>query len=320
MDIRQIDNPEIREYCKELFDALANYTDEERKNIEDAFDFAWHAHSEISQVRKSGEPYIIHPLAVAKILVGFGMDAPSVQAALMHDVAEDTPYSIDDISRRFGSEVAFLVDGVTKMGHVPLKGKEEQQAENLRKLLLAMSNDIRVIIIKLADRLHNMRTLSFVKAKKRRETARETLEIYAPIAHRLGIRAMKEELEDLAIGYLDPVAYENISCRLSELEPKQKDFLKRIVFAMSERVMPVCSGARIDSRIKSVHGIFKKMYMQGKLFEEIYDIYAVRIIVDTVPQCYNCLGIIHDMYTPLGGRFKDYISTPKSNNYQSLHT
>ncbi len=320
MTSEELGSFEIREYYKELLDSLGNFSDEERSRINAAYEYAKAAHEEVAQFRKSGEPYIIHPLAVAKILASFGMDVPSIQAALLHDVAEDTPRTIEDVRQTFGQEVATLVDGVTKMGHVPLKGKEEQQAENLRKLLLAMTGDIRVIIIKLADRLHNMRTLSFVKQAKRRDTARETLEIYAPIAHRLGIRAVKEELEDLAIGYLDPVSYEEISCKLSELEPKQKDFLNYIVGDISARVTPLVSDCKITSRIKSVHGIYRKMYMQGKLFEEIYDIYAVRIIVDTVPECYNCLGVIHDMYTPLVGRFKDYISTPKTNGYQSLHT
>ena len=283
-----------------------------------AFEFAFGAHS--GQRRKSGEPYIIHPVAVADILIGFGMDAQSVEAALLHDTVEDTPVTEDDIKKNFGASVALLVDGVTKLGKVPLASREEQQAENLRKLLLAMCEDIRVIIIKLADRLHNMRTLKFVPEQKRRDTARETIEIYAPIAHRLGIRPVKEELEDLAISYLDPIAYAEIEKALAEQEPMRKEFLDSIKAKIGARIKEVVSDAVIEGRIKSVHGIYRKMYMQGKSFEEIYDIYAVRIIVDTVSDCYNCLGVIHDMYKPIQGRFKDYISTPKPNMYQSLHT
>ena len=286
--------------------------------IELAFEFAFGAHS--GQRRKSGEPYIIHPVAVADILIGFGMDAQSVEAALLHDTVEDTPVTEDDIKKNFGASVALLVDGVTKLGKVPLASKEEQQAENLRKLLLAMCEDIRVIIIKLADRLHNMRTLKFVPEQKRRDTARETIEIYAPIAHRLGIRPVKEELEDLAISYLDPVAYKEIRDRLEQQQSKRKEYLDSIQKKISERIKLVVPNASISGRIKSVHGIYRKMYMQGKSFDEIYDIYAVRIIVDDVIDCYNCLGIIHDMFKSIPGRFKDYISTPKANMYQSLHT
>ncbi len=290
----------------------------EAEKIEQAFMYAYESHN--GQLRKSGEPYIIHPIAVAKILIGFGMDWQSVTAALLHDVVEDTPVTSEDVRRRFGGDVQYLVDGVTKLGKVPLQNKEEQQAENLRKLLLAMSEDIRVIIIKLADRLHNMRTLKYVPEQKRRDTAKETIEIYAPIAHRLGIRPVKEELEDLAISYLDPIAYKEIEDALADQEPLRKEFLDAIKEKIAVRIKTVVSDAVVQGRIKSVHGIYRKMYMQGKTFEEIYDIYAVRIIVDTVSDCYNCLGVIHDMYKPIQGRFKDYISTPKPNMYQSLHT
>lgn len=295
-----------------------SYSPEDGAEIKKAFDFAYNAHN--GQRRKSGEPYIIHPVAVADILIGFGMDAQSVEAALLHDTVEDTPVTSEEIKKNFGASVELLVDGVTKLGKVPLASKEEQQAENLRKLLLAMSKDIRVIIIKLADRLHNMRTLKYVPEQKRRDTARETIEIYAPIAHRLGIRPVKEELEDLAISYLDPIAYNEIEHALAEQEPLRKEFLDGIKAKIGARIKEVVSDAVIEGRIKSVHGIYRKMYMQGKSFEEIYDIYAVRIIVDTVGDCYNCLGVIHDMYKPIQGRFKDYISTPKPNMYQSLHT
>ena len=307
------------EYYAEL-GRLVNetYPAEEAQKIEQAFTFAYNAHN--GQLRKSGEAYIIHPVAVAKILIGFGMDYQSVIAALLHDVVEDTPVTSEEVKRLFGETVALLVEGVTKLGKVPLASREEQQAENLRKLLLAMSEDIRVIIIKLADRLHNMRTLKYVPEQKRRDTAKETIEIYAPIAHRLGIRPVKEELEDLAISYLDPVAYEEIKRALAEQEPQRKEFLESIKQKIAARVKTVVQDATIEGRIKSVHGIYRKMYMQGRSFEEIYDIYAVRLIVNTVSDCYNCLGVIHDMYKPITGRFKDYISTPKPNMYQSLHT
>ncbi len=286
--------------------------------IQKALEIACTAHE--GQLRRSGEPYIIHPVAVAKIIINLGMDSESVVAALLHDVVEDTYISDADVRKLFGADIAVLVDGVTKLGKVPLSSREEVQAENLRKMLLAMSQDIRVIIIKLADRLHNMRTLNFMEEQKRRDKALETLEIYAPIAHRLGIRAVKEELEDLAIRYLDPVAYEEIKNSLAMQEEARKAFLSQIQQKILERVETITPGAHIEGRIKSVHGIYRKMYMQNRNFDEIYDIYAVRVIVDTVVDCYNVLGIVHDMYKPIPGRFKDYISTPKPNMYQSLHT
>lgn len=286
--------------------------------IKKALELAYNAHE--GQLRRSGEPYIIHPVAVAKIIVGLGMDTESVCAAVLHDVVEDTEFTDEDIKKMFGADIAALVDGVTKLGKVPLSSKEEIQAENLRKMLLAMSRDIRVIIIKLADRLHNMRTLEYMQEQKRRDKALETIEIYAPLAHRLGIRAVKEELEDLAISYLDPVAYNEIKQSLAMQEKERKAFLESIKQKIHERVETVTPGAHIDGRIKSVHGIYRKMYMQNKNFDAIYDVYAVRVIVDTVIDCYNVLGIIHDLYKPIPGRFKDYISTPKPNMYQSLHT
>ncbi len=295
-----------------------HFTPEEVEQIDRAYALACKAHE--GQFRLSGEPYIIHPICVADILVGIGMDASSIIAALLHDTVEDTPVTLEDISREFGEEVVTLVDGVTKLGKVPLSTQEEQQAENIRKMLLAMSKDVRVIIIKLADRLHNMRTLMFKKPQRRRDIALETLEIYAPLAHRLGIRPIKEELEDLAISFLDPVAYKEIEQKLSEQSTRRQEFLNEIKQSIADRVHQESPNARIDGRIKSVHGIYRKMYMQNKNFDEIYDIYAVRVIVDTVIECYNCLGIIHDLYRPLPGRFKDYISTPKPNMYQSLHT
>lgn len=305
----------VRNRIKEI------HSEEELKVIDKAFRIANELHGD--QKRKSGEPYIIHPIAVCDILVDLGMDWQSLVAALLHDVVEDTPYTIERLIEDFGEEVAVLVDGVTKLGQVQINSaetKEEQQAENIRKMLLAMSKDIRVIIVKLADRVHNMRTLQFMPPQKQRDKALETLEIFAPISHRLGIRSVKEELEDRAIRFLDPVAYEGIEQNLANTNDSGTDFLESIKQKIGDRVHETVPKAQISGRIKSVHGIYRKMYMQGKDFDEIYDIYAVRIIVDSVIDCYNCLGIIHDMYNPLPGRFKDYISTPKPNMYQSLHT
>ncbi|MBR7060437.1 MAG: bifunctional (p)ppGpp synthetase/guanosine-3',5'-bis(diphosphate) 3'-pyrophosphohydrolase [Eubacterium sp.] len=288
------------------------------EKIEKAYSLARDAHKD--QRRRSGEPYIMHPVAVAKILFEMGMDNECIIAALLHDVVEDTEYTLDYIGKNFGNDVALLVDGVTKLGQIPLSTREEIQAENIRKMFIAMNQDVRVIIIKLADRLHNMRTLEHMPKYKQREKSLETLEIYAPIAHRLGIRQFKEELEDLAIRYLDPVAYKEIEDSLSMKKEEGVKFLADIENQISEKLTPIMSYVKITSRVKSVHGIFRKVYIKGKSFDEIYDIYAVRIIVDDTKDCYNALGIIHDMFTPLPGRFKDYISMPKPNLYQSLHT
>lgn len=306
------------DYLKLRTQAESSFSPEEVALIDKAFRTAEKAHE--GQKRSSGEPYIIHPIAVAQILMEFGMDCQSVVAALLHDTVEDTSISIEEVESSFGKEIALLVDGVTKLEKINLKTKEEQQAENLRKMLLAMSQDIRVIIIKLADRLHNVRTLGFVDEQKRRDKALETLEIYAPIAHRLGIRPFKEELEDRAISFLDPVAYKEIEESLEAQRETHSDFLLNTKKLIEDRIKQSVDGAVIDGRIKSVHGIYRKMYMQNRSFDEIYDIYAIRIIVNTVIECYDCLGVIHDMFRPIPGRFKDYISTPKPNMYQSLHT
>lgn len=286
--------------------------------IQRAFDFADRCHK--GQVRASGEPYIIHPVSVAAILVGLGMDNETVVAALLHDVVEDTSITLEDITKGFGDDVAQLVDGVTKLDKIPLSSREEQQAENIRKMLLAMAKDVRVIIIKLADRLHNLRTIEFKPEQKRRDTALETMEVYAPLAHRLGIRGIKEELEDISLKYLDPVAYEEIEKALATKKDERTAFLEHMKEKIMGRVVEEHKNAYIEGRVKSVYGIYRKVYLDGRSFEEIYDIYAVRLIVDTVFDCYNILGIIHDMFRPIPNRFKDYISTPKSNMYQSLHT
>ncbi len=274
-----------------------------------------------NQKRESGEPYITHPLAVAYILLELGMDTDTICSALLHDVVEDTDCTLEQLQKKFGTDVAMLVNGVTKLKKVETFTKDEQKAENIRKILLAMSEDIRVIIIKLADRLHNMRTLNFCKEEKRRTIAHETMNIYAPIAHRLGISSIKDEFEDLAFQYLDPYAYEEIEKQMAmrkEAREELVEAIKQIIYdRLSKDFDPV---PQIDGRVKSNYGIYKKVYRDGKEIDQIYDRYAVRVIVNTVTECYNVLGIIHDMFKPIPNRFKDYISTPKSNMYQSLHT
>ena len=285
--------------------------------LDKAYALADKAHA--GQNRRSGEPYICHPLNVALLLVELGMDTESLAAALMHDVVEDTHVRLDEISASFGPDVARLVDGVTKLTKIQFSSVEEQQAENLRKMLLAMSQDVRVMIIKLCDRLHNMRTGDAWPEQKRRDKALETMEVYAPIAHRLGISNIKEELEDRSLRYLDPVGYQEIKDLLAGSGGEA--FVTGVASVIEERLaengMP---NAVMKSRVKSVYGVYRKMFIQDRDFEEIYDVYAVRIILDTVAECYNALGVIHDMYHPIPNRFKDYISTPKPNMYQSLHT
>ena len=266
-------------------------------------------------LRHSGER--VSPEKLAQEL---GMDTESIVAALLHDVVEDTAVNLDEVRRQFGQEVAGLVDGVTKLERIPYSSREEEQAENLRKMLLAMADDIRVIIIKLADRLHNIRTIEFMPEQKRRDKALETMEVYAPIAHRLGIRAVKEELEDRSLRCLDPVAYQEIENALALKAADREKFIATIKQRIIDRVSPMIPNVYLEGRVKSINGIYRKVFVQGKSMEEIYDIYAVRVIVDTVNDCYNVLGIIHDMFRPIPNRFKDYISTPKPNLYQSLHT
>lgn len=288
------------------------------EKIKKAYDLSRSAHE--GQLRSSGEPFFYHPFSVACIIISLGMDTESVIAALLHDVVEDTETKRVDIEKIFGSDVAALVEGVTKLGKIPFSSKEEQQSENLRKMLIAMAEDIRVIIIKLADRLHNMRTIDAMPEQHQRDKSVETLEVFAPIAHRLGIRALKEELEDLAIAHLDPVAYDEIVQSLASRKQYREEFLETIKNRIRVRLEPEIDNLYLEGRVKSIHGIYRKMYIQGKAFEEIYDVYAIRIITDTVVDCYNILGVMHDMFRPIPGRFKDYISTPKPNMYQSLHT
>lgn len=311
---------EIKDY-NELLDCMKNQGGSyDIPLIKKAFEFCVEYHN--GQKRLTNEAYYIHPFNVAKIIVTLGMDSQSIAAALLHDVVEDTNVSVEDIKKQFGDEVALLVDGVTKIGRLSISSKEQQQAESLRKMLIAMGKDIRVIIIKLADRLHNMRTIDAMPEQKQRDKSLETLEIYAPIAHRLGIRPVKEELEDLAIKHLDPVAYSEIEQLLKVRYTERIQILEDIKKGIETRLKEEMPNVKMSfqGRVKSIHGIYRKMYVQGRDFDEIYDVYAIRIITDTVADCYNILGIMHDMFRPIPNRFKDYISTPKPNMYQSLHT
>jgi GTP pyrophosphokinase len=287
-----------------------------------AYEFAAKHHK--GQKRSSGQDYIIHPLAVAYILLELGMDTDTICAALLHDVVEDTDVTLEEVKKRFGQDVAMLVDGVTKLTKFPMFNRQEQQAENVRKIFLAMSQDIRVMIIKLCDRLHNMRTLKYRPRDKQLNTANETMSIYVPIAHRLGIRAVQEELEDLAFHYLDPYAYHEIEVILAKNKDEREEFINNIQEQISKRFESSNDGfirpPYIEGRVKSMHGIYKKVFIKHKNIDEIYDKYAVRIIVSTKSECYNVLGLMHDMFRPIPNRVKDYISNPKANMYQSLHT
>ncbi|SDB13981.1 GTP pyrophosphokinase [Ruminococcaceae bacterium FB2012] len=314
----------LREYPVYTVDALIQKILDDDKQydlskIVSAYETADHYHAD--QKRESGEPYITHPVTVAYILLELGMDTDTICAALLHDVVEDTDCTLEEIQKKFGADVAMLVNGVTKLEKVEIFTKDEQKAENIRKILLAMSEDIRVIIIKLADRLHNMRTLHYCRDEKRRVIAHETMNIYAPIAHRLGIRSIKDELEDLAFYFLDPYAYAEIERQMKLRKEARSKLIDDIKYKIETRLAndfdPV---PLIEGRVKSNYGIYKKVFRDGKEIDQIYDRYAVRIIVNTVTECYNVLGIIHDMFKPIPNRFKDYISTPKPNMYQSLHT
>ena len=288
------------------------------EKITQAYKVAEKAHE--GQLRTSGDPYITHPLAVAAILLDYCMDTDTICAALLHDTEEDTDVTLDELRKKFGEDVALMVDGVTKIGLVPLVSKEEQQAENIRKILMAMSKDIRVIIIKLADRLHNMRTLAARPPEKQRKTSLETMNFYAPIAHRLGMSDVKEEMEDIAIHYLDPYGCKEVEEQIALHKEERDAFIDSIKKRIRERISDIKPEPIIEGRVKSIYSIYKKVYVKNKRFDEIYDIYAVRVIVQSVIECYNVLGVIHDMFRPIPYRFKDYIATPKPNRYQSLHT
>ncbi len=294
--------------------------------IEKAYKTAYDAHKE--QVRKSGEPYIIHPLCVAIILADLEMDKETITAGLLHDVVEDTIMTEEEIKKEFGSDVALLVDGVTKLQLLQMPGdyegktpdRLEMQAENLRKMFLAMAKDIRVILIKLADRLHNMRTLKHMPPEKQQRIARETLDIYAPIAQRLGISKIKVELDDLSLKYLEPEVYYDLVDKIAIRKSERERYIQNIVNEVSRHIENAGIRAQIDGRVKHFFSIYKKMKNQDKTIDQIYDLFAVRIIVDSVKDCYAALGVIHEMYKPIPGRFKDYIAMPKANMYQSLHT
>ncbi len=283
-----------------------------------AFDIARELHD--GQLRKSGEPYLLHPIAVAKILVQLGMDDETIVGGLLHDVVEDTEYTREQLVQDFSEEVALLVDGVTKLGAIKFDTKEEAQAENLRKMFLAMSKDIRVLIIKLADRLHNMRTLEFMREEKKLEKARETLDIYAPLASRLGIYTVKFELEDISLKYLHPREYETLEIEVTEKKEQRVQFINQVIDEIKEALDQMNMQYDISGRSKHLYSVYKKMILQHKQLDEIFDLTAVRIIVENVRDCYAVLGQVHTMWKPLPGRFKDYIAMPKPNMYQSLHT
>ena len=286
--------------------------------ITKAYKFAEKSHGD--QRRVSGIPYILHPTSVACILAELGMDTDAICSALLHDVVEDTDVSLAEVEKLFGADVAKLIDGVTKISKIPFSSREQQQAENIRKMLIAMANDIRVIIIKLADRLHNMRTISCMPEQSRRDKAHENMQVFAPIAHRLGIKTVKDELEDLSLQYLDPIGYKEIEEAISLSEDDREKFIESIKTQILVKTEGLIKSVYISGRVKSINSIYRKTFMQGKTIDQIFDVFAVRVIVDTMSDCYNVLGVVHDIFKPIPNRFKDYISMPKPNMYQSLHT
>ncbi len=304
-----------KEFIKKLLSINPNYNTE---SIEKAYEVAERLHE--GQVRKSGEPYLIHPVNVAYILAELGMDEANIFGGLLHDVVEDTEYTREDLVDDFSEEIAVLVDGVTKLGNIKYESKEEIQAENFRKMFLAMSKDIRVLVIKLADRLHNMRTLEFMRPEKRIEKATETLEIYAPLAARLGIFSIKFELEDLALKYLHPEEYDDLVIKIGQMKTKRETIINNVIQEIKEALDDMGLKYEIYGRAKHYYSIYKKMMIQHKDIDEIFDLIAVRIIVESVRDCYAVLGIVHTLWTPIPGRFKDYIAMPKPNMYQSIHT
>jgi len=301
---------------KNILERSENSYDMEK--ITKAYNLAEKSHGD--QRRVSGIPYILHPTSVACIVAELGMDTDSICGALLHDVVEDTPVMLDEITKQFGSDVAKLIDGVTKISKIPYSTREQQQAENIRKMLIAMADDIRVIIIKLADRLHNMRTMDCMPEQKRRDKSLENMQVFAPIAHRLGIKTVKDELEDRSLQYLDPVGYKEIEDALLMNEEGRDRFIESIKNQILEKTQNTIKNIYISGRVKSINSIYRKTFMQGRTIDQIFDVFAVRVIVDTVPDCYNVLGVVHDIFKPIPNRFKDYISMPKPNMYQSLHT
>lgn len=310
---------EERFLISDLCDLIAEYMDQAQvKEVYRAYLFGAQAHE--GQIRVSGEPYIYHPIAVARILAQMHMDVKSIIASILHDVLEDTPATRKLIEREFGKDVAHLVDGVSKLTHIKFKNKIEQQAENIQKVLLAMAKDIRVIMIKLADRLHNMRTLDALRPDKRRRIALETLEIYIPIANRLGIYTIRHELENLAFKAMYPVRYEVLEHAVDKTGGHRKELIDKINQALSSRLVEMSIDSNIVSRKKHLFSIYNKMKDKHLPFKKVLDVYALRVLVDSVDDCYRVLGIVHNLFKPIPGRFKDYIAIPKSNGYQSLHT
>ncbi|WP_308534044.1 bifunctional (p)ppGpp synthetase/guanosine-3',5'-bis(diphosphate) 3'-pyrophosphohydrolase [uncultured Peptoniphilus sp.] len=304
---------------EELIDKVKKYnTGADEGQIMKAYELAKKNHA--GQKRNSGEDYIIHPVHVAMILADMNMDTPTIIAGLLHDTIEDTKVTYDDIKKEFGEEIADLVDGVTKLKKLNYKNKQEKQAENIRKMVLAMAKDIRVIIVKLADRLHNMRTLEYMTEEKKKEKATETIEIYAPIAYRLGMSRVKWELEDLSLRYLDPDDYYKLVEMVNKRRNEREDLINNIIKTLKENLDKVGIEFEINGRPKNFYSIYKKMKVKGKVFDEIYDLSAVRILTNDIKDCYGALGVVHTLYKPIPGRFKDYIAMPKPNNYQSLHT
>ncbi len=289
-----------------------------RPYMQEVYEFAKAAHA--GQTRDSGEAYINHPLGVASILVDMGLDRTSIAAALLHDVVEDTPVKLEEIRERFGPEVAALVDGVTKLSRISFQSKQEQQVENLRKMFLAMAKDIRVILIKLADRMHNMRTLKYLPVEKQKKIARETLEIYAPLTHRLGMYKFKWELEDLALRFLEPQKYYELVQKVAKKRQEREGYIEKVRKELQQQLAALGIKAEVQGRPKHFYSIYHKMTKQNKPFEEIYDLMALRVLVETIPDCYEALGVVHNLWKPIPGGFKDYIAMPKSNMYQSLHT
>ena len=311
-------DPILEQYTALENKVLAYTPNLDKARLFDAFTYADNAHA--SQQRKDGSPYITHPLAVADLVADLELDPDSVIAALLHDTIEDTGATHEDVAKRFGEPVAELVEGVTKLTRVQYASREEKQMENLRKMLLAMAKDIRVILIKICDRLHNMRTMQYQSPKKQREKALETMEIYAPLAHRLGMQRIKWELEDLSLKYLDPVGYNDIKTQLESRFSAHQEFLTNTQAKLQKRMEDEGIHCTVYGRIKHIYSIYRKMYTQHKTLFEIFDLYAFRVIVDDIADCYNVLGLVHDMFNLVPDRFKDYISTPKPNMYQSLHT
>ena len=289
-----------------------------KDRIRAAFDFSRNAHA--AQLRSDGSPFVTHPLATAELVVEMGLDEDSICAALLHDCIEDTPATFEVIEKAFGKDVAALVDGVTKLTRGKYTSKEEEQMENLRKMLIAMVKDIRVIMIKIADRLHNMRTMEYISDKKRREKARETMEIYAPIAHRLGMQKFKWELEDLSITYLDPIGCGKIQKGLAHQHTRDEDFLQRVQSRIDKRMNANGIDCIVFGRVKHLYSIYRKMYGQNKELSEVLDLFAFRVIVNDIESCYHAMGIVHELYHPIPNKIKDYISNPKPNDYRSLHT